>query len=858
TLNGFLGQTRVDEDDIPMIGSDTGAGQVGSNVIGGTMDIDEGSDGVKSYQVTNVGTLLNGLSSGGESLEWQVDSPAQSGTQFTYTAQTSAGDTVFTLVFDTSNNSYQFTLNKPLDHAIVQGENTLELTFQVTATDFDNDTTLNQPLTITVVDDIPLINAIAPLTIDEDDLVGGTDAGTDPLIDTGTFDTTQGADQVVTYQLESSTIPVAGLESQGKPVSISESFDSNTQTYTYTGSSDEGEVFVLTLSGNGNYQFELKAPIDHALNEDDKDLTFSIIATDQDGDTSTKPLVVKLVDDAPTLNGFLGDTRVDEDDIPVVGSALDDSNTIGGTIDINEGSDGVKSYQVTNIATLLDGLTSGKESLEWKAGSPEQSGTQFTYTAQTTSGDTVFTLVFDTNSSTYSFTLDKPLDHALVQGENTLNLTFQVTATDFDNDTTTAQPLVITVVDDIPLINTIEPLSIDEDDLPGGRDAGNDALTDSGVFDTTQGADRVVTYSLESLTDPVAGLESQGKAIMITELFEQATQTYTYTGSTTDGEVFVLTLNGNAGSYEFELKAPIDHADSEDDKDLTFSIVATDQDGDTSTKPLVVTLVDDAPILNGFMGQMSVDEDDIPVVGSALDGSNVIGGTIDVEEGADGVKSYQVTNTATLLSGLTSGDEALEWKAGSPEQDGTTFLYTAQTASGDDVFTLLFDTSNKSYQFTLVKPLDHDIVQGENTLDLTFQVTATDFDNDTTGEQPLTITVVDDIPVINTIAPLSVDEDDLMGGTDQGNDALTDSGIFVTTQGADGVVTYQLESLTTPISGLQSQGNPVAITALFDAATQTYTYTGATTDGPVFVLTLSGSGSYQFELKAPIDHADSE
>ncbi|KII78513.1 hypothetical protein PL18_12060, partial [Vibrio renipiscarius] len=856
TLNGFLGQTRVDEDDIPMIGSDTGAGQVGSNVIGGTMDIDEGSDGVKSYQVTNVGTLLNGLSSGGESLEWQADSPAQSGTQFTYTAQTSAGDTVFTLVFDTSNNSYQFTLNKPLDHAIVQGENTLELTFQVTATDFDNDTTTAQPLVITVVDDIPLINAIAPLTIDEDDLVGGTDAGTDPLIDTGTFDTTQGADQVVTYQLESSTIPVAGLESQGKPVSISESFDSNTQTYTYTGSSDDGEVFVLTLSGNGNYQFELKAPIDHALNEDDKDLTFSIIATDQDGDTSTKPLVVKLVDDAPTLNGFLGDTRVDEDDIPVVGSALDDSNTIGGTIDINEGSDGVKSYQVTNIATLLDGLTSGKESLEWKAGSPEQSGTQFTYTAQTTSGDTVFTLVFDTNSSTYSFTLDKPLDHALVQGENTLNLTFQVTATDFDNDTTTAQPLVITVVDDIPLINTILPLSIDEDDLTGGSDQGNDSLKDSGVFDVTQGADQVITYHLASLTDPVAGLESQGKAIMITELFEQATQTYTYTGSTDDGEVFVLTLNGNAGSYEFELKAPIDHADSEDDKDLTFSIVATDQDGDTSTKPLIVNLVDDSPTLNSVTGNQIVDEDDLATVGSDPSKEPVtIGGTFDITEGADSLKAISIANDATVLNGLKSGGENLEWATTTTVGDVIT--YTAQTETGKEpVFTMVFNTETQRYDFTLLKSLDHPIGQGENTLNINFQISVIDFDNDESAAIALPITVIDDVPSVDAVERLAVNEDDLSDGSSPSVTALTDDGSFTTVQGADSVVKYTLESTTSPVTGLQSGGVDVTISAaVIDTVTNQHTYTGRAGGVDVFVLILKANGEYSFELKAPIDHA---
>ncbi|WP_367971653.1 retention module-containing protein [Vibrio scophthalmi] len=856
-LNGFTGETSVDEDDIPTIGSALD----GSNQISGNFDIKEGADGIKSYQITNVDTLLFGLTSGELALEWKAGSPEQSGTEFTYTAQTTAGDTVFTLVFDTSDNSYRFTLDKPLDHPDVQGENTITLNVMISATDFDNDTTAAKSLDIVVVDDIPLINEIAPLSIDEDDLPGGIDVGNDPLIDSGVFDTTQGADRVVTYSLESLTVPVAGLESQGKAITIAESYDPNTQTYTYTGSTDDSEVFVLTLSGNGAYQFELKAPIDHATNENDKDLTFAIVATDQDGDTSTKPLVVKLVDDAPILNGFTGTTTVDEDDIPAIGSALDGSNVIGGTINVEEGADGVKSYQVTNTATLLNGLTSGDEALEWKAGSPEQDGGKFTYTAQTTSGATVFTLVLDTSNNNYQFTLLKPLDHADAQGENNLELAFQISATDFDNDTTGEQPLTITVVDDIPLINTIAPLSVDEDDLVGGTDEGNDSLTASGVFDTTQGADGVVTYQLESLTSPVSGLLSQGKPVTISESFDTATKTYTYTGETADGPVFVLILSGN-GNYQFELKAPIDHPDSETNQDLTFSIVATDQDGDTSTKPLVVTLEDDAPILNGFSGQTSVDEDDIPAIGSDIGpgqvGSNIIGGTVDISEGADGVKSYQVTNIGTLLNGLSSGDDTLEWKAGSPEQVGTQFTYTAQTTSGETVFSLVFDTSDNSYSFTLDKPLNHVDAQGQNTFDLTFEVTATDFDNDTTMVKPLVITVVDDVPQIDTIAPLSVDEDDLANGTDAGTDSLTATGVFDTTQGADQVITYHLESLTVPVSGLMSQGKEVSISESFDSATKTYTYTGSSADGEVFVLTLKGDGNYQFELKAPIDHAVNE
>ncbi|MDA0150677.1 T1SS-143 repeat domain-containing protein, partial [Vibrio sp. LaRot3] len=266
----------------------------------------------------------------------------------------------------------------------------------------------------------------------------------------------------------------------------------------------------------------------------------------------------------------------------------------------------------------------------------------------------------------YQFNLVKPLDHDAVQGENIQPLSFAISATDFDNDTTESKTLTINVIDDVPVIDTVEALAVDEDDLVGGTNQGGDPLFDTGSFGTTQGADQVVEYKIDPATNPVAGLESHGVAITLGAPTTDSDNNHTYVAKAGSVEVFILTLNAD-GSYRFDLKAPIDHATGEDSKDLTFKVLAEDFDGDTASKDLLVTLTDDAPVLSGFTGQTNIDEDDIIGLGSSVGGDNPISGNFDIAEGADGIKSYQLTNGPTALSGIESEGKAVVWaNSGNP------------------------------------------------------------------------------------------------------------------------------------------------------------------------------------------------
>ncbi|GAK83035.1 RTX toxins and related Ca2+-binding proteins [Vibrio ponticus] len=294
------------------------------------------------------------------------------------------------------------------------------------------------------------------------------------------------------YRIDPTTNPVSGLESGGIAITLGTPIiDSSNNTYTYVAKAGTVEVFELVLNSDGSYTFELKQPIDNVTGESSEQIDFTIQAQDQDGDLSSIVLPVTINDDAPIINGFTGQTQVDEDDLTtadVEGSdPTKESTVIKGNFDIAEGADGVKSFQIEGTSPDITTLKSGGEALKWNDDSPVQTGTQFTYTAETASGDAVFTMVFDTSDNSYSFSLLQPLDHPidLTEAENDIEIGFSISATDSDNDTSPPKTLTIKVKDDVPEITNVEPLSVDENDLPLGTDGSGDLLV-GGDFTTTE------------------------------------------------------------------------------------------------------------------------------------------------------------------------------------------------------------------------------------------------------------------------------------------------------------------------------------------------------------------------------------
>ncbi|WP_407526035.1 retention module-containing protein [Vibrio parahaemolyticus] len=813
----------VDENDLI-----TNGGQSNALLVEGQFTTTQGSDGVVQYQLETGSDPLNGLTSNGQVITLAEVSNADG--SFTYTA-TANGNPVFTLQVN-SDGSYSFELQGAVDHA--SNSDTLTLDFSIIATDFDGDTS-KITLPVTIVDSLPVVTDFEAISIDEDDLAGIGSDQNDPVSIDGQFMTTEGADRVVSYQLDSNATPVDGLTSQGVAVTMTETANSD-GSFTYTATAGTNPVFTLTVNPDGSYNFTLEGAIDHAANSDSLTLNFPITVTDFDGDTTSAVIPVTITDDQPTITNVEA-ISVDEDDLANIGSDQNDLLTIDGQFTTTQGSDRVVSYQLDTSVDVVAGLTSqGNPVTLIETANPDGS---FSYVA-TADGNPVFTLVVKTDGS-YNFTLEGPIDHAINSDELTLN--FPIIATDFDGDITSAT-IPVTIVDDKPVITNVDAIQVDEDDLIGIGSDQNDALSINGQFATTQGSDGVVSYQLDASADPVAGLTSHGEAVDLVET-ANADGSFTYTATANGNPVFTLVVNVD-GSYNFTLEGPIDHASGSDELTLNFPIIATDFDGDTSSAVIPVTIVDDQPTITN-VDSITVDEDDLSGVGSAQDGVVSIDGKFTTTEGSDRVVSYQLDGSTNPVAGLTLHGEAVVLVE-TANADGS-FTYTA-TADGNPVFTLVVNADG-SYNFTLEGPIDHAINSDELTLN--FPIIATDFDGDTSSAV-IPVTIVDDQPTITNVDAITVDEDDLtiIGSAQDG--VVSIDGKFTTTEGSDRVVSYQLDGSTNPVAGLTSHGEVVDLVETANAD-GSFTYSATANGNPVFTLVVNTNGSYNFTLEGPIDHA---
>ncbi|HHX8499284.1 TPA: retention module-containing protein [Vibrio diabolicus] len=830
----------VDEDDLSGIGSD----QSDAVYVKGAFTTTQGSDRVVSYQLDSTADPVAGLTSQGEPVT--LVETANADGSFTYVA-TADGNPVFTMNVN-ADGTYNFRLEGPVDHALNSDE--LVLNFPIIATDFDGDTT-TATIPVTITDDVPSIDNVVPLTVDEDDLATiGSDQNDDAFM-SGSFSTTEGSDSVVKYQLDATADPLAGLTSQGEPVVLAETANGD-GSFTYTATADGNAVFELVLKPDGSYTFTQQGPLDHAMSSDSLQIDFPIIATDFDGDTSTKILPVTIVDDQPSITN-VDAISVDEDDLATIGSDQNESVSIDGHF-VTMGSDHVVSYQLDASSNPINGLTShGVVVTMTESANADGS---FTYTA-TAGSEAVFTLTVNSDGS-YNFTLEGPIDHATGSDELTLN--FPIIATDFDGDTTT-ETIPVTIVDDKPTITDVDAITVDEDDLATIGSDQTDPISIDGNFTTTQGSDRVVSYQLDASATPVDGLTSQGVAVTLTET-ANADGSFTYQAIAGTESVFTLTVN-NDGSYNFTLEGPIDHAVDSDELTLNFPIIATDFDGDTFAETIPVKIVDDKPTLGGIevTSVQTVDEDDIPTVGSDGTQSNCIAGNFIATDGSDGIVEYGVSDLTTPVQGLTSGGQSLVMVEVS--NAGGVSVYEARIdGTTTPVFRVTLDVSDDRYTFDLLAPLDHPNADDQNELVINLPINATDFDGDVSNNITLPITVVDDVPTIDGLlagSEQTVDEDDLPAGTDAASaEDTVISGTFDITEGADQVASIQLSDLTTPVASLTSDGEAITL-VLSSSANGVNVYQGVAGNPAevVFELTLDATNNtYEFDLQKPLDHPD--
>ncbi|HBC3849514.1 TPA: retention module-containing protein, partial [Vibrio cholerae] len=564
---------------------DTGSiGGGASLVADGSFTTTQGSDGVVSYRLDSLTNAVAGITSDGVAVTLTESVDANG--NYTYTA-TAGGEPVFTLLLN-QDGSYRFTLQGSLDHAVNSDE--LSLNFTVVATDFDGDTA-SIVLPVTILDDQPVITGLVPLSVSEADLAQGSNVDKQPVSVEGQF-SIQGADTVRGYALDSSVNPVQGLTSNGVAVVLSTPVDDGNGNLTYTASAGNSAIFALVLNTNGSYTFTLLGSIDHAIGSDEKQLNFTVVATDFDGDTASIVLPVTILDDQPVITG-LETLSVSEGDL-AQGSNVDKQPvSVEGQFSI-QGADTVASFALDSSVNPVQGLTSNGMAVTLSAPVNDGNG-NLTYTAMAGSV-TVFTLTLNSDG-TYSFMLAAPVEHAL--NSDSLTLNFKVIATDFDGDTSSIV-LPVTVVDDQPSVISAQALSVNEDDLATGTDQSKESTTANGQFTTTQGADGIAHYQIDTSTSSDTGLTSQGQPVVwgapsITTT--SSGQVYTYQGIANGVVIFTLVLRAD-GSYSFTLNGAVDHPFNANELTLNIPVLAQDADGDTSPITLPVTIVDDVPILH--------------------------------------------------------------------------------------------------------------------------------------------------------------------------------------------------------------------------------------------------------------------
>ncbi|MBU2930571.1 retention module-containing protein, partial [Vibrio cyclitrophicus] len=682
------------------------------------------------------------LKSNGLAVELRED-PAGSGDYIGFTTSaTNVETTVFTLSFSsTTLGEYTFTLLEALDHQNARGNNDLSFDLPVYAVDSDGDDSLMSPLSVTIGDDVQIMQD------DTLDIVEPTVAD----LAAGTV-TTSTIDVMPNQSADGATITQFTYDGQLRTLDPN---DNGEQQFSFT----EGELFI-TLQGD--VRFEPNRNLDHALNEDIVKLIV-VTSSDSDNDVLTSTVTLTITDgDIPTIDAVpsvtLSETNLNDGSAPS-GSAVSQTETITYT---NQ-SDDVTGFRIEPTEFNTGGtLKSNGLVVELKA-DPTTPGGYIGYVTDGSSVETnVFTISFsDTNLGQYTFTLLEALDHADGLLNNNLNFDLPVYAVDSDGDDSLVSQLNVTIGDDVQIMQG------------GVLDITEPNLSDGTI--TTNTIDVMPEQSADGATITQFTYDGQVRTLDQTDNGEQQF-------SFSEGELFI-TLQGDV---RFEPNRNLDHTVNED---IVKSIVVTssDSDNDVLTSTVTLTITDgDIPTIEA-VPSVTLSETNLSD-GSAPSGSAVSQTeTITFTNQSDDVASFRIEPTEFNVGGaLTSNGFAVEIKEDSANPGTYIGFITDSLNTEVPVFTIAFSTGTLGeYTFTLLEALDH--VDGLDNNDLSFDlpVYAVDSDGDDSLVSQLNVTIGDDVQIVQD-GTLDIIEPNLADGT------VTTSTIDVMpNQSADGATVTQ-------------------------------------------------------------------
>ncbi|MDR9827730.1 RTX toxin, partial [Vibrio sp. FNV 38] len=480
------------------------------------------------------------------------------------------------------------------------------------------------------------------------------------------------------------------------------------------------------------------------------------------------------------------------------------------------------------------------------------------------SGDMVFMISFEEPSGTtdqeitYTFLMNKAIDQ--VNGTDQLN--FPITVNDTDEDSASLG-LSVTITDGSAGTIVVTDMEVTERPPASGVE-----VTD---IDTAQ-----VTVSASK--DPIVDLilqVSTGDAVIDSNnnpLTHNGESIYwknngdgTYDGELANGTtVFNVTLpdelNIAAGESDnieitFHLREQVDHdGDGQDNQlSLTLPIAAIDSDGTEQEAISTIVINDGLNPTFTVNGVISAIEDGL-LDDNQDNGAENSPPTLTVTEGSDSFNGFIIDVNAFNTLDVKSAQQNVTLQE--VNNDG---WYIAVNEDNQEVFRVrLLDTGN--VEFELSKPLDHelpatDLPNDTNIETLEFQVAATDFDNDVSDYQTLSVNITDDVPESRVTTVELVEGDDLtknlLTSDYAGADGATITSIHY--QGVDyavnGSVTIELKYMpvdTDVVYGqliVQADGTFKLTTKDFVdndiAVTDSVDYTVVDTDGDTVVSTAN-------------------
>lgn len=728
--------------------------------------------------------------------------------------------TVITVTLDPATGAYTVTQNANILHADDgnNDENEQSFTLSATLTDGDGDIA-NTSLTITVDDDTPVaIAGTSSGTVDEDGLPGGIADGTGDVPGEATVATgsagslfAAGADAPLAFGFDTAGaqayLTSLGLTSGGTPLA----FVVSGNLITATAGNGGATVFTMSLAANGSWQFSLAGPLDHALGDNENDLSIEfgplVQATDADGDTvtATGSLLITIDDDTPSA---VNDTNALSEDTALVGG-----NVLTDGTDDRFGADGPGAPAVTAISG---------------------SGGAGTVGGTTTGSWGTLDLAAD---GSYSYNLDTSLVQGLDDGEFRTD-TFTYTIIDSDGDTSTAT-LTITIngANDAPVANADTNWTIEDAAAP------------------------ITGNVLENFSHPNA---PSGTFADVADTDVDVEPLTVSTTGTFNGTYGVLTLNAD-GSYSYRLYTQAENpaayaavqALDEGDTPLTDNFNYTAFDGtDSANSTLTISIfgANDAPVV-GTATVATSDEGlagGIPDnVGNPADTTNLAtaSGNIAIADVDDTVFTVTLsipTESLAVADGSVSG-AAIAW---SLSGDGKTLTGTINGGTQTAITVVIDDLG--AFTVTQSLPIFHPVTGSEDVVSFTVDVNVNDGTTTTTRTDAIAVNIEDDSPVAvvadaasGTNVAGSVITADLDADNDVDNNFGGDGGKVIFT--AATIAALEAQGLTSGFVALEYSISPdgTVLTAVKEGTADT-----------VFTLTLdplSAPDQYVLNLVQKVD-----